>query len=91
MRIIKIEAEENGGHFCQEINSLSKLPSGWAIVPEDMELPNLPYGDSTVENKHGVPTVTSWTQGEIPPIPDIEREPTSDELIDILLGVDANE
>ena len=39
-------------------------------------------------------TVTSWTAGEMPEIPDlpeVEPEPTTDELMDILLGVNEDE
>ena len=105
MRIIKIEAEANGGHAYQTIDRLGKLPSGWAVIPmvteyekteegikvesKEMDLPNLPYGDLTVEIKCGVPTVTSWTPGEIPPMPDIE--PVSDEVTWDLLAEAYNE
>lgn len=102
MRIIKIEAEANGGHAYQTIDLLSKLPSGWAVIPmvtkfekteegikvesKEMDLPNLPYGDIEVKTICGVPTVTGWTPREIPEVPETEAEPTTDELIDILLG-----
>lgn len=102
MRIIKIKAEANGGHAYQTIDRLNKLPSGWAVIPivtkytkteegvsaesKEMDLPNLPYGDLTVEIKCGVPTVTSWTPREMPEVPEAEEEPTTEELIDILLG-----
>lgn len=91
MRLIQINSE-NGAHRFQSINKLSKIPEGWAVIPDDMETPNLPYGDLTTEEIDGVMTVTSWTPREMPePIPEPEPEPTADELIDILLGVSANE
>ena len=89
MRIIKIEADTRGAHAYQTIKRLTFLPKGWAIIPNDMDLPNLPYGDLTVEIKCGVPTVTSWTPGEIPPIPEIE--PMSDEVTWDLLAEAYNE
>ena len=94
MRIIEIEQHKNGSHICQTTERLSQLPIGWAIIPEKMETPNLPYGDITVETICGVPTVTSWTPREMPvvePTPEVEAEPTAEELIDILLGVDEDE
>lgn len=110
MRLIKIEKQKNGAHAYQTIDRLTKLPLGWAVIPpvkryietpegwkmveEEMELPNLPYGDITVEKICGVPTVTSWVAGELPEgygTTEAETEATADELIDILLGVDADE
>ena len=94
MRLIKIEQTQNGSHFYQTIDRLAKIPKGWAAIPDDMETPNLPYGDITVEEIEGVPTVTSWTPREMPTFPEVEEtetEPTADELIDILLGVNENE
>lgn len=82
MRIIKISAETSGGHFYQTTDRISKIPKGWAIVPDDMETPNLPYGDMTVEEIEGVMTVTSWTPIEIPePTP----EPSAQDDIDAML------
>ena len=111
MRIIKIEKQSNGAHAYQTIDRLTRLPEGWAVIPpvrryietpdgwkkveEEMELPNLPYGDITVEKICGVPTVTSWVAGELPEgygsATEVEPEATADELIDILLGVNADE
>jgi hypothetical protein len=94
MKIIKLEKTIMGAHCYQIADRLSKIPSGWAVIPDDMETPNLPYGDITVEEIEGVPTVTSWTPGEMPPVeptPEVKAEPTANELIDILLGVSANE
>lgn len=88
-RIIEIAALENGAHKNQT-GSLPVIPVGWAVIPDDMECENFPFGEVTVEEIDGVMTVTSWTAGEIPPVepdPEVEEEPTSDELLDILLGV----
>lgn len=91
MRLIEINSK-NGAHGFQSINMLSKIPEGWAVIPDDMETPNLPFGELTAEEIDGVMTVTSWTPGEMPePLPVSKPEPTADELIDILLGVSADE
>jgi hypothetical protein len=94
MKLIKIDVFKSGAHLVAINNVIKEIPSGWALLPDDMETPNLPYGDITVEEIDGVPTVTSWTAGEIPEMPEtpeVKAEPTADELIDILLGVSANE
>lgn len=88
MTIIEIKKNENGSHDNITADYIEAVPEGWAVVPDNMECENFPFGDVTAEEIEGVMTVTSWTAGEIPepaPIPD--REPTSDELMDILLGV----
>lgn len=88
MRLIKIKAETSGGHAYQTIDRISKIPDGWAIVPDNMETPNLPYGDIEVEEIDGVMTVTSWTPGEVPePLPETMAEPTTDDVLNALLGV----
>ena len=85
MRLVKIERFENGGHCNQTVNHLSKIPDGWALIPEDMVTDNFPFGDITVEEIDGVPTVTSWVPGEIPKIPEVEEEPTAQDDIDTML------
>ena len=72
MRIIKIEDNENGGHQNQTINGTIKIPNGWALVPDGMELERFPYGDIDVEEVDGVPTVTKWNPRALP---DVEDEP----------------
>ena len=71
MRLIKIDAFENGAHDNQ-IGGLSRVPEGWAVIPDDMICENFPFGELTAEEIEGVMTVTSWTPGIIP-----EVEPTS--------------
>ena len=91
MRIVQIEPLENGAHRNQTIDSLTVIPEGWAIVPEDIVTDNFPFGELTAEKIDGIMMVTSWTPGTIPepePEPIPEREPSADELINILLGVD---
>jgi hypothetical protein len=87
MRLIKIEKFENGAHDNQTIDRAINVPNGWAVIPDDMETTNFPFGDLTTEEINGVITVTSWTPGEIPEAEIIEREPTADEILKTLLGV----
>lgn len=87
MLIIEIAALDNGAHRNQN-GSLSRIPDGWAVVPDEMECENFPFGEVEAEEIDGVMTVTKWTPGEIPePEPEPETEPTAEELMDILLGV----
>ena len=85
MRIVQIEKLENGAHLNQTTNALSIVPKGWAVIPEDMVTDNFPFGDITVEEIDGVPTVTSWVPVEIPEIPDPEEEPTVQDDTDTML------
>ena len=79
MKIIKIESNGNGSHNNQTINGADPatlpVPDGWAIIPDNMETPNFPFGDITADNQT-TPAVTSWT-----PLPTPEPEPTPEERI----------
>lgn len=89
MRIIEIQALPNGAHRNQEGDNLF-IPDGFAVIPDDIETPNFPFGEVTVEEKDGVMTVTKWVAGTMPevePEPEIKAEPTADELLNALLGV----
>lgn len=88
MKLIQIQQFEDGGHRYQTIDNIRSIPDGWAVIPDDMETPNLPYGDITVEEIEGVPTVTSWTPREMPevePTPEVEAEPTAQDDTDTML------
>lgn len=83
MRIIEIAPLDNGAHRNQN-GGLSVVPSGWAVIPDDMVCENFPFGEVEVAEIDGVMTVTKWTPGEMPepePVPEPE-EPMSvwDEL-----------
>lgn len=87
MRIIEIKSLENGSHRNQR-GEFNGLPEGWAVIPEEMETPNFPFGNITVEEIEGVPTVTKWEAGKFPePKPEPKTEPTTEELLNIILGV----
>ena len=91
MKIIEIATLENGAHHNQEIYDVNPsafpVPDGWAILPDNMETPNFPFGNITVDGSTP-PVVTSWTPFPIPePEPAPEPEPTADEVLNALLGV----
>ena len=79
MRLIKIDAN-NGGHPYQTIDIEMSVPEGWAVIPDDMELPStFPFVNIEVED--GV--VTAMTEGVVPepePIPDPVPTPETDEV-----------
>lgn len=86
MRIVEINAMDNGAHRNQN-GGVSKVPEGWAIIPDDMELENFPFGEVTVEEVDGVPGVTGWTPGVIPePEPGPDPEEPAAELTDAELA-----
>lgn len=86
MRIIEIAALENGAHRNQTIGNgfyFRKLPAGWAVIPEDMDCENFPFGKVEVAEVDGVMTVTKWTAGEMPePEPEPEPQPTQLDMIE---------
>jgi hypothetical protein len=47
MNMLEIAALANGAHRNQTFHGI--LPDGWAVVPEDMELENFPFGEVTAE------------------------------------------
>jgi len=78
MRIIEIQPLLNGAHRNQTGNFLS-IPTGWAVIPEDVSIPEtFPFVDLTVEGQ----TVVSMTAGVGPePEPQPEPEPTEMEQL----------
>lgn len=76
MTIIKIEPNDNGSHDNQTSSASIPLPDGYAVLPEEVgaydTLENYPFGEITVEEVDGVPTVTGWTPL---PMPEPEPEP----------------
>lgn len=87
MKMIEIVASVNGAHRNQTYHGL--LPEGWAIIPEGLEIPyTFPFVNITVEDFEGMAVVATMTAGVIPePSPVPEREPTAEEIINIMLGV----
>lgn len=63
MKIIEINAQANGSHRNQT-GEFTSIPDGWAVIPDDMETPNFPFGEVEVEGN----VVTKWTAGVMPEI-----------------------
>lgn len=90
MRIIEITAQNNGAHRNQTFNGV--LPDGWAVVPDSLETENFPFGEVVVETVDGKPTVVEWKPLPMPePEPEPEAEPTTEEILDAMLGVNRYE
>ena len=64
MRAIEITALSNGAHRNQ--TGLDVLPDGWAVIPDEMETQNFPFGNIDVEEIDNIMTVTRWVPGIIP-------------------------
>ena len=77
MRIIEISALSNGAHR-NKTGNFYTIPAGWAVIPDDMETPNFPFGEVTVDETQTPPVVTGWAAGTIPepetPSPAKQRE-----------------
>ena len=85
MKIIEIQSLSNGGHRNQTGN-FTTIPDGWAIVPEELETPNFPFGEVTAKKVDGVMTVTKWVATDIPETE--EPIPTPNELEQLRADVD---
>ena len=80
MHIIEIKALENGAHDNQNGEHLNFIPSGWAMIPEDMPIPSsYPFVDIEVEGN----VVVSMTEREVPVVeePPTPKQPTLEERI----------
>lgn len=78
MQIIEISALPNGAHRNQT-DDFRTIPEGWAVVPEEMEIPET-FPFVNIETEDGV--VTSMTAGTVPePEPKPEPTPTLDERV----------
>lgn len=94
MAIIELAALTNGAHRNQSFPGF--VPDGWAVIPDELETPNFPFGTVEVEEIDGVMTVTAWTAGEIQepdPQPQPDPQPTIadrmtavEEAVEILLS-----
>lgn len=78
MKIIEIMPLSNGAHRNQETTS-TRVPDGWAVIPDDMAIPETyPFVDLVVEGQR----VVSMTAGVVPdPEPEPEPEPTETEQL----------
>lgn len=73
MKIIRIQKNQNGSHDNVTGDSIFP-PPGWAVVPDEMEIPEtFPFVEIEVEGN----VVTKMTAGVVPePEPAAEPEPT---------------
>jgi hypothetical protein len=84
MRIIEINALGNGAHNNQSYPGF--VPDGWAVIPDDVETKNFPFGVPAIDYDHGVPTVVHWIPGVMPePDPIPAPEPTAQDDTDAML------
>lgn len=95
MRIIEIASQDNGAHRNQSGN-FNAVPSGWAIISSNQDLPNFPFGTFEVEERYGNEVMymveDSWTPLPMPePEPEPEPEPTVYDELDAAYqeGVDS--
>ena len=72
MKIIEIQSLENGSHRNQT-GDFEVIPQGFAVIPDDMETPNFPFGDVETEEIDGVVTVTKWKANTIPEVKESEK------------------
>lgn len=83
MKLIEIAALENGAHRNQTSDTdFTSIPDGWAVVPDDMECENFPFGEVTAEEIDDIMTVTNWVAGVIPESEPIEPEPTQLDILE---------
>ena len=80
MQILEIKKRPNGSHLKQTYHG--DLCEGWAVIPNDMELPNFPFGEVIAEEdkETGMMTVTEWIPGKCPPPPEIPKDTTIPDL-----------
>ena len=64
MKIVKIEPTSNGAHDNQTFNGV--VPEGYAIIPDDIDTINFPFGEPVTEVIDGLATVVRWIPGIIP-------------------------
>lgn len=73
MKIIELSALPNGAHRNMDTSGLTRAPEGWAMIPEEIELPEtFPFVGVEAEEIDGVTTVTVLTPGTVPE-PDLEQ------------------
>lgn len=81
MTIIEISPLGNGAHRNQTVSNQITAPSGWAVIPEEMALPEtFPFVE--VEAQDGI--VTALRPGTMPDVPSPTPEPTTEERVEKL-------
>lgn len=74
MHIIEIAPLDNGAHRNQN-GGINTVPEGWAVIPENMDIPET-FPFVNIEVKNGI--VTSMTAGEMPEPEPYEPEPVDE-------------
>ena len=94
MTIIEIKTLENGSHR-NATGEFTTIPEGWAVIPDDMQFENFPFGDVEVEEIDGVMTVTAWVVGKMPieekheePISETEQLRADVDYLAVMMGVE---
>lgn len=84
MTIVELKSNEFGGHANQSFLGETENfipPEGWAIIPEDLECKNFPFGEIiTKENEDGIKVVSYWIPIDLPKIKE-EYIPSEQELL----------
>lgn len=75
MLLIEINAQPNGAHRNQTIERLTAIPDGWAVVPNDMVVPEI-FPFVAVDAANGV--VTQLTPGIVPAVAPPVSPPNTD-------------
>lgn len=83
MRIIAIVENELGYHENQFQQSISEIPAGWALIPEEMTYPDtFPFVRLTTEGQH----VTAMEPGTVPePVPSPPPEDPEGDILEAVL------
>lgn len=81
MRIVEIAALENGAHRNQT-GAFSEIPEGWAVIPEDMALPDT-FPFVFLEAENGI--VTHMSASTVPDAPVTVERTIQDEMDSILV------
>lgn len=90
MHIICLTPLEEGVYNDHKADNITAPPEGWAYIPEDFPLPSTfpRLGSIEAEEIEHIMTVTAMTEGTLPePIPAEEVEPTTEEILNAMLGV----
>lgn len=81
MKLIEIKALDNGAHNNQTIDGVIPVPEGWAVIPDDMQIPDtFPFVNIEVEGNQVV-YMTAGTLPEPEQEPDEDPAPTQEERI----------
>ena len=78
MTIIELAPLKNGAHRNQTTSGLLPVPNGWAVIPEEMAIPET-FPFVGVEAQAGI--VTALTPGTVPK-PESEPIPTMNERME---------